>query len=210
MQVAWRFGMAKELLREQTNRENSYLFSNALREHVSRGLGGDSCMFRVGSRAFVEMFAEIRMLSEAGAYVLNEQERFLVEETELGEWGRFDGSVVPLDIPMVEGDEDEHPLNEAEYQGKKVQLGKPKRGGSKKFYVYVNAGKNKDGSVKVKKVSWGYPGMSVKISDPERRKNFAARHRCTMQKDKTTAAYWACRTARYPHLTGAKKSYTWW
>jgi hypothetical protein len=202
--------MEKELLREERNRENAYLFSRALREHVNRGLGGEACMFRVGSRAFVEMFAEIRMLSEAGAYVLNEQEKFLVGETELGEWGMFGGVAVPLDLPMVESEEEEIPLNEAEYQGKKVQLNKPKRGGSKKFYVYVNAGKNKDGSVKVKKVSWGYPGMPVKISDPERRKNFAARHRCTTQKDKTTAAYWACRTARYPHLTGAKKSYTWW
>lgn len=202
--------MKKELLQEEKNRANAYLFSNNLREHVNRGLGGDACMFRVGSRAFVEMFAEIRMLSEVGVYALNEQERFLVGESELGEWGRFGGFVVPLDLPMVEGDEDEHSLNEAEYQGKKVQLGKPKRGGSKKFYVYVNAGKNKDGSVKVKKVSWGYPGMPVKINNPERRKNFAARHRCTMQKDKTTAAYWSCRTGRYPHLTGAKKSYTWW
>ena len=40
-------------------------------------------------------------------------------------------------------------ITEAEYQGKKVKLNDPIRGGSKKFYVYV-----KDGD-KVKKVSFG-------------------------------------------------------
>ena len=201
----------KGLMTEEFNRLNGDYYSEALVEHVSRGIGADRCMFRIGSPAFVELFSEIRMLAEEGLYALNEQESFLLEGTDLGEWGVFRGKVVPLGLPMMEGwDSDEELLGEAEYKGKKVELGKPKRGGSKKFYVYVNAGKNKDGSVRVKKVSWGYPGMSVKISDPERRRNFAARHRCEQQNDRTTAAYWSCRTARYPHLTGAKKSYTWW
>jgi hypothetical protein len=52
--------------------------------------------------------------------------------------------------------------------------------------------------------------MPVGIHDPARRKSFAARHKCTTRNDKTTASYWACRTGRYPHLTGAKKKYTWW
>ena len=92
------------------------------------------------------------------------------------------------------------------YQGRKVELNKPKRGGSKKFYVYV---KNPS-TGNIKKVSWGAKGMSVGISDPKRRKSFVARHKCTTTKDKTTASYWACRTGRYPHLTGSKKKYTWW
>ena len=201
----------KRIIREAFNSLNEQYYSRNLREHIKHGLGADKCMFRIGSAGFVGLMAEVRLLAEEGLYVLNEQERFLLEDTDLGEWGMFRGSMVPLGLPMAEGwDEDHDLLHEAEHKGKKVQLGKPKRGGSKKFYVYVNAGKNKDGSVRVKKVSWGYPGMSVKISDPERRKNFAARHRCTQQNDRTTAAYWACRTARYPHLTGAKKSYTWW
>ena len=84
-------------------------------------------------------------------------------------------------------------LQEAEYQGKKVKLNDPIRGGSKKFYVYV-----KDGD-KVKKVSFGdTTGLSIKRDDPERRKNFRARHNCDTAKDKTTARYWSCRmwTAR--------------
>ena len=65
------------------------------------------------------------------------------------------------------------PITEAEYQGKKVKLNDPIRGGSKKFYVYV-----KDGD-KVKKVSFGdTTGLSIKRDDPARRKSFRARHNC--------------------------------
>ena len=60
-------------------------------------------------------------------------------------------------------------ITEAEYQGKKVKLNDPIRGGSKKFYVYV-----KDGD-KVKKVSFGdTTGLSIKRDDPARRKSFRA------------------------------------
>ena len=64
-------------------------------------------------------------------------------------------------------------IQEAEYQGKKVKLNDPIRGGSKKFYVYV-----KDGD-KVKKVSFhDTTGLSIKRDDPARRKSFRARHNC--------------------------------
>jgi len=86
-------------------------------------------------------------------------------------------------------------FQEAEYQGRKVKLGKVQRGGSRKFQVYVNTGKkNKDGSVKVKKVSFGdNTGLSIKTKDPARRKSFRARHKCDQKKDKTKAGYWSCR-----------------
>ena len=78
-------------------------------------------------------------------------------------------------------------ITEAEYQGKKVKLNDPIRGGSKKFYVYV-----KDGD-KVKKVSFGdTTGLSIKRDNPARRKSFRARHNCDTAKDKTTARYWSC------------------
>ena len=80
-------------------------------------------------------------------------------------------------------------LNEAEYQGKKVELGKPKSGGSKKWYVYVRNPK----TGKIKKVSYGSPVMTAKWNDPAARASFAARHQCDKKKDKTKAGYWACR-----------------
>ena len=87
------------------------------------------------------------------------------------------------------------PITESEYQGKKVKLNDPIRGGAKKFYVYV-----KDGD-KIKKVSFGdTTGLSIKRDDPARRKSFRARHNCDTAKDKTTARYWSC----YQWRAGAK------
>lgn len=87
----------------------------------------------------------------------------------------------------------------SEAEDKDVELNKPKRGGSKKFVVYV-----KDPSTgNVKKIQWGdTTGLSVKIDDPKARASFAARHQCSTQNDKTTAAYWACRTPRYAKQLG--------
>ena len=75
----------------------------------------------------------------------------------------------------------------AEYKGKKVKLNKPKRGGSKKFYVYV---KNEKGNVV--KVSFGDPNMEIKRDNPKRRKNFRARHNCKNPGPKWKARYWSC------------------
>lgn len=81
-------------------------------------------------------------------------------------------------------------IEEAEYQGKKVELGKVKRGGSKKFYVYVKDPKTKN----VKKVSFGdTTGLSIKTKDPKRRKAFRDRHNCDNPGPKTKARYWSCR-----------------
>jgi hypothetical protein len=82
------------------------------------------------------------------------------------------------------------PLTEAEYQGRKVPLGKPFRpkGGPKKFAVYV---KNDKGNVV--KVNFGDPGLSIKRDNPQRKKAFRARHKCSQKKDRTKAGYWACR-----------------
>lgn len=82
------------------------------------------------------------------------------------------------------------PLEEAEYHGRKVSLGKPVRtpGGPKKFSVYV---KNKKGNTV--KVNFGDPNMKIKKSIPGRRKSFRARHKCHTAKDRTSARYWSCR-----------------
>lgn len=99
----------------------------------------------------------------------------------------------------------ENTLSEAKYQGEEVALGKPKRGGAKKFYVYVMNPKTK----KVKKVSFGdTSGLSAKINNPKARKAFAERHDCKNKKDKTKAGYWSCRLPRYASLLGLKGSYS--
>ena len=81
-------------------------------------------------------------------------------------------------------------FEDAEYQGKTVTLNKPFRtsGESKKFAVYA---KNSKGNVV--KVRFGDPDMEIKRDDPEARSNFRSRHKCDLQKDKSTPAYWSCR-----------------
>jgi hypothetical protein len=87
-------------------------------------------------------------------------------------------------------------LNEAEYQGRKVQLGKIMQGDVKKFKVYV---KNDKG--KVVKVNFGFGGKSakgkrmvIKKNNPERRKNFRARMNCDTPGPRWKPRYWACRS----------------
>jgi hypothetical protein len=79
-------------------------------------------------------------------------------------------------------------IDEAEYQGREVQLGKPMKGDVKKSKVYV---KNAKGNVV--KVNFGDKKMRIKKSNPARRKSFRARHNCATAKDRTTARYWSCR-----------------
>ena len=83
----------------------------------------------------------------------------------------------------------EETLDEAEYHGRKVPLGKPMRGDVKKFKVYV-----KDPSTgNIKKVNFGDPNMRIKKSNPARRKSFRARHNCANPGPRTKARYWSCR-----------------
>jgi hypothetical protein len=82
-------------------------------------------------------------------------------------------------------------LSEAEVKKKKPRLGKVTRnpsGSKKKFHVYVKCGG------RVKKISFGDPGLSIKRDSPARRKNFRARHKCDKPagKDRCTARYWSC------------------
>ena len=80
-------------------------------------------------------------------------------------------------------------INEAEYHGRKVQLGKPTRGDVKKFKVYV---KNAKGNVV--KVNFGDPNMRIKKYIPARRRSFRARHHCdTNPGPRWKARYWSCR-----------------
>jgi hypothetical protein len=117
--------------------------------------------------------------------------------------GKMVPNCVPIDENVDELNDDEYcsaclkeyilehanVLTEAEYQGRKVSLGKPMRGDVKKFKVFV-----KDPSTgNVKKVNFGDPNMRIKKSNPARRKSFRARHKCATAKDRTSARYWSCR-----------------
>ena len=85
-------------------------------------------------------------------------------------------------------------LFEAEYQGRKVKLGKPMQGDTKKFKVYV---KNPKGNVV--KVNFGQGGdakggtMRIRKDNPKARKSFRARHNCDNPGPRHKARYWSCK-----------------
>ena len=168
-------------------------FSEGLKYHLLNSMPITENVFRPGSKQFFSILEEARNLFDEGL-VLEGIDKELYETTEIGCFGTFNGKRVPLDIPM----EVEEELNEAEYHGKEVELNKPKRGGSKKYHVYVKNPK----TGKVKKIAFGdvHGGLTAKVSDPKARKAFAARHNCDMKKDKTKAGYWACRINKFPYL----------
>ena len=135
--------------------------------------------------------AWVQSLMTLGADYLDTVAHYLNSENK-------DGDVnVDLDLPSHSNDKEEEASTgertsyAAKYQGKTVTLNKPFRtpGGPKKFSVYV---KNDKGNIV--KVNFGDPNMEIKRDDPNRRKNFRARHRCDNPGPKTKARYWACRT----------------
>jgi len=226
-----------------------------------------------GSKEYLDLWVEARYLYSRGALNVEGIDKEKITETHLGEYGIFEGQLVPLDMPMLEevlltedniaeldkikkevealmpslswiddvtvsnysGDLDieldykldpqeikqlsqlaskynmdliyktgknatltkrrvppkyeNEELNEAEYQGRKVQLGKPMQGDVKKFKVYV---KNPAGNVV--KVNFGQKGMKIRKSNPAARKSFRARMNCDNPGPRWKPRYWACRT----------------
>ena len=91
---------------------------------------------------------------------------------------------------------DDDIMDEAEYQGRKVKLGKPMQGDVKKFKVYVKDPKTGN----TKKVNFGHGGssvkgkaMKIKKNNPGARKSFRARHNCDNPGPRDKARYWSCR-----------------
>ena len=205
-----------------------------LQYHLDNKLTLSECVYRYSSDSFIQLFAEARQAFRDGKIVLSEQDIQLLELTDIGEYGMYEGQKVPLDLPMMdEGnydsiedeiannefgmdydqlgpnekewvDDEVANLNEGEYRGKDVPLNKPKRGGSKKFYVYT---KNKKGNV-VKVSFGGTTGLNVKIDEPGARSSFAARHKCATKKDKTKPGYWACNIGRYWKSLGGSRNFS--
>ena len=243
------------------------ILSENLRYHVENKLPLTENTFRYGSPAFLNLWAEARALYLREIIHVNEEDKQILLETHLGNYGVYENVEVPLDLPMEDVDwPQEVPslhgdiifklvkvlpdrakyelidaetgkvfelggrvfntvdqlyksaentvkplggrqstyLGEAEKKKKNPPLNKPKRGGSKAYYVYVKDPKTK----RIKKVSFGSGGLKAKINNPKARQAFAKRHRCSEKTDKTKASYWSCRLPRYASLLGLKSSFS--
>lgn len=203
--------IVKQVLIESAKFRNSMVLTENvdvtenLKYHLDNQIPLFENVFRSHSDAFFDLINEVRYLYENGMIELNKKDSEIIE-SDLGKTAKLsNGQEVYLDIPVIEED-----LNEAEYKGRKVEIGKPMRnsGGGKKYVVYV---KNPS-TGKVKKISFGdaHGGLTAKVSNPKARKAFASRHQCAKKKDRMTAGYWACRINRYGHLWGGKTYGGYW
>lgn len=178
---------------------NKLLISEGLSYHLENCIDLNENIYRPQSINFIALFIEARQLLNRELLTLSDKDIWYLKETDLGLTGVYKGITVPLDYPMTT----EFLL---EVKKKKTpELNKPKRGGSKKFYVFVRNPKTGG----IKKVSFGdTTGLKAKINDPKARKSFAARHKCSQKKDKTKAGYWACRLPRFASLLGLKSNFS--
>ena len=172
--------------------KKSVKISEGLKYHLDKKINLTENIFRIYSDSFINLINEVRSLYNRGLIELNEQDKRIVESDFCKKVLLESGQVVYLEVPI----ETQEFISEAEYQGRKVQLGKIMQGDVKKFKVYV---KNDKGNVV--KVNFGFGGksahgkrMTIKKNNPARRKSFRARHNCDNPGPRWKARYWACRT----------------
>jgi len=173
--------------------EKNESISESLQYHLDHGVGVERNVFRPGSSQFFGIFREARELFKEGKYKLHSREEKEIIESDLGEFGMFEGVNVPLDFPMLMEQDEEEMLDEKKKKKKKdPPIGKPMKntGGGKKYKVYVRGP-----SGRIKKISYGDSkgGLKGNWNNAEARKSFASRHNCADKKDRTKAGYWACR-----------------
>ena len=178
--------------------------SEGLQYHINNKTPLTEQLYRAGSKKYFELWAEARSLYSKNLLNVKGDDEEILNETHLGYFGMYEGKKVPLDFPIYSSDWKEQ-IDEAKKKKKKnPPLNKPKRGGSKAYYVYVRDPKTK----KIKKVSFGSGGLKAKINNPKARQAFAKRHNCKNKKDKTKAGYWSCRLPRYAKQLGLKSTFT--
>jgi hypothetical protein len=177
------------------------ILSEGLKYHMDNARPLTEHVFRAGSNKYFELWAEARALYARNILEVQGDDLEVLTETDLGNFGMFEGKKVPLDFPI------ELTIDEAKKKAKKntKKLNKPMRdsSGGKAYKVYVKDPKTK----KIKTVRFGSGGLRAKINNKDARNAFAARHKCSTKKDKTKAGYWSCRLPRYAKLLGLKSNF---
>jgi hypothetical protein len=181
--------------------------SEGLKHHIQENRMLADNIYRPLSSNYSKLFCEARELYNKGLLLVTEGDAELLESN-IGEYGMYKGMRVPLDYPILLEEliqlTETKELEEADKKKKTPPIGKPKRGGSKKFYVYVR----KPGGG-IKKVSFGdTTGLRAKINNPKARRAFAKRHKCGQGEPRTSAKYWSCRLPRIAKSLGLKTNYS--
>lgn len=147
--------------------------SEGFQYHMENGLDITESVYRLGSEAYKQLFEETKKYWDEGNIILSDKAAWMAKNLEVG-------------TPAI-------------YDGRKVELDTPFRGGDKKFTVYHNSGKkDKDDNIIAIKIEWGdTTGLSIKNDDPKASASFWARQQCDLKKkmDPNTAGFWACYAA---------------
>ena len=168
---------------------SEHTLDRAVKYHIENQLPIYENVFRAGTPMHFKLLETIKEFYEAGYYEPLDEDEKAILDTDIGSWDVYENENVPLDYPMFT-------------EEKEPELNKPKRGGNKKFYVYVRDPKTKN----IKKVEFGdTSGLKIRIDDPEARKSFAARHDCANKKDRTSPGYWSCNLPKYSKQLGLGK-----
>ena len=213
---AWNAAKQNEIIRgivEEEARKKNMEPYNAWLEMASKGKAAGGAAYTVGASTVAQYLSEEDMNPDADVSKVmpilaefmqegNKQYVILTGQDTYREIQSEGTDVWVVDLTIYQ-EESKETIAEAKYQGKEVALNKPKRGGSKAYYVYTRNPK----TGKIIKVSFGSGGLKAKINNPEARRNFAARHNCPAKKDKTKAGYWSCRLPRYASLLGLKSTF---
>jgi len=76
------------------------ILSENLRYHVDKQLPLTENTFRYGSESFLNLWAEARSLYLREIIHVNDDDKEILEETDLGNYGLYEGVKMPLDMPV--------------------------------------------------------------------------------------------------------------
>lgn len=176
-------GLEKDTTSHPTLVNKNVKISEALNHHILSKKPLTESVYKSGSDELLELLEDCKILYLNGELDLSDEDVTFIYENEFGKVEQT--NYVATNV-----------LNEAEYQGRKVKLGKIMQGDIKKFKVYV-----KNASGKVVKVNFGFGGksakgkvMRIKKNNPKRRKAFRTRFNCENPGPRWKARYWACKT----------------
>jgi hypothetical protein len=198
----------KNKVKEHNEKYSKKVSLTQLKKVYRRGAGAFSSSHRVGktrgqwAMARVNMFLKMvrggkvkKSYRAADQDIAKGSEDYYVEDhNAFVDFDELDFAYARFDLQRVDAlEESNQDIEDLEYtEAEKKTLNKPFRlptGSSKKFGVYVKNPKTGNTIM----VKFGDPNMEIKRDDPDRRRNFRARHKCDSAKDKTTPRYWSCK-----------------
>ena len=102
---------------------NDFVVSEGFRYHMENGLDITNSVYRLGSEAYKSLFEETKKYWDEGNVILKDKAAWMAANLEVGK-------------PAI-------------YDGRRVELDTPFRGGDKKFIVYRFSGRNPDKTVTI-------------------------------------------------------------